>query len=799
MAKLASLTQYKKKRDFTKTPEPKGAVKKKSGNRYLIQKHAASHLHYDFRLELDGVLKSWAVTRGPSLDPADKRLAVEVEDHPLDYGSFEGTIPKGQYGGGTVMLWDEGTWEPVGDPRAGLKAGKLVLIIHGTRLKGEWTLVRMRPSAKDKGTKNNWLLIKHKDEYVKAGDGDKLLTKHVTSVVTDRTMDEIAAGGSKKKSKMPAFKPPQLATLSDTMPEGKNWIREIKFDGYRGIAYVNGGKATIYTRTGLDWTHKFKSIATTLEKLPIENAILDGEIVVADKQGVSCFKLLQNALSENQDSNLQYYAFDLLYLGGQDLSKMPLLERKELLETLLKAKVVKNRILYSEHFAANGSAMLEEVTKLGLEGVVSKRADLPYASGRGTAWMKTKGHHRQEFVIGGFTPPKHQERGFGSLLLGYYEKTKLIYAGKVGTGFDHKTASALRIKLDALKIKTMPFEEVSTAEKRGAQWVSPKLACEVEFAEWTEDQRLRHPSFIALREDKPSVAIQRDIKISHPERVIYPGTSITKQQLAEYYEAVAPRLLPHVALRPLSMVRCPEGIGSECFFQRHVGLGKSPHLYEVPVDIKGHQDSYMMIKDVSGLISLVQWGVIELHPWGCLAKNPSLPDRVIFDLDPDPSVPWKLVVEGAKEVRARLTELGLESFVKTTGGKGLHIVVPLTPSLTWPVVKGFAKALADSMQSDEPRRYISKANKQARAGKIFVDYLRNDLTSTAVAAYSVRAREGASVSMPLTWAQLKASLLPTSFNIETVPAKIDKSDPWEEFFKIRQKISAAHLRALELI
>ena len=854
-ARRDNLAHYRQKRDFTKTPEPKGAPVAKAGKRYLIQKHDATRLHYDFRLELDGVLKSWAVTRGPSLDPQVKRLAVEVEDHPVSYGSFEGIIPKGQYGGGTVMLWDEGSWEPVGDPHDGLKKGKLVFKLHGKRLTGEWTLVRMHDDEKNKG-RHNWLLIKHSDEVARVGDNDKLLTKNITSIVSKRTMEKIAAAEdrvwqskparrdpvqhlrrSQDDKKMPAFKPPQLATLTDAVPQGKDWVHEIKFDGYRGITYIQDGEVHIYTRTGLDWTNKFPELADRLAKLPIKTAIIDGEIVALNDEGASSFKALQNNLSEGKAGALQYYVFDLLYLDGKDVSKLPLIERKKLLEPLLKSKSFKGHVIYSEHVVAKGEELHKRMCDLNLEGVVSKRADAPYSHGRGTAWLKTKCHKRQEFVIGGFTLPTHAERGVGALLIGYYDKNKFVYAGKVGTGFDNETSLNLRKKLDKILQTTPAFESVPTDGRRGANWVTPKYVCEVEFSEWTDEGRLRHPSFQGLREDKPATSIRRDVPIanprpeqgsiakssvlkngsrpprkagvtevggvtiSHPDRVIYPDTEITKAGLAEYYFAVAEHILPHVKNRPLSMLRCPEGISDECFFQRHIARGQSAHLYDTGIKVKGRNESYMMIKDVEGLVTLVQWGVIELHPWGCLNDKPELPDRIIFDLDPDPAVTFSQLIEGAREIRTRMQEFGLESFIKTTGGKGLHVVIPLTRAYGWEPIKAFARAIADSMQHDNPKLYIAKSSKEERRGKIFVDYLRNDLTSTAIAAYSARAREGATVAMPIAWEELKASLQPKEFTIETLPAllKKRKADPWEDFFKVKQKISAKYLRALKIV
>lgn len=886
--RVNNLERYKAKRNFTKTPEPQPIVKKGVGNGYLIQKHAASHLHYDFRLEWDGVLKSWAVPKGPSLDPMDKRLAMQVEDHPVDYGSFEGIIPQGEYGGGTVMLWDRGTWEPVGNPRLGLAKGKLVFKLHGERLQGEWTLVKI--FSKDKRG-NSWLLIKHKDEAVRRGDNAQFLDGNATSVVSGRTMDEIAADGDKvwKSNReqtgkqvcatqpppppkaallatagnvftMPGFTPPQLATLSTSMPQGAGWVHEIKFDGYRMIAHINNGHVNIFSRNGKDWTAAFQSIAHVLSQFKIDTAIVDGEIVVANEEGKSNFMELKNALSSGDVSRLQYYLFDILYLNGEDTTKRPLLQRKELLAELLTNNAPKSKtqpVRFSEHFTVTDDSFFQNVCSLQLEGVVSKRADASYHVGRSKVWLKTKCQKRQEFVIGGFTLPSTGALGVGALLLGYYVDEKLIFSGRVGTGFTHASSRQIRQRLDKLRQNDHPYVSMSTEGKRGVIWVKPQLVCEVEFTEWTPDGSLRHPSFKGLREDKPAKSIVKEIaispkaaapeiekeleeesaiakrvtkpakgekawaptvkapsakmsdktkavvggiSISHPQRVIYPGVHITKQELAEYYLFVSDKIMPHIADRPLSMVRCPEGASEPCFFQRHVGLGKSPYLHEVTVAVKGEARDYLMIHDVKGLLSLVQWGVIELHPWQCAAKNLDKPDRMIFDLDPDPSVSLKQLIDGAHEVRQRMQELGLTSFLKTTGGKGLHVVVPMTPSYGFPAIKSFARAIAESMASDSPTKYIAQMSKAKRTGKIFVDYLRNEVTSTAVAPYSARAHEGATVSTPLAWQELTEKLKLPSFTIGAVSQRLKKQrkDPWQDFSKTKQKIAATYLKTLKI-
>lgn len=885
---INKLETYTAKRNFSKTPEPEPIVTKGDGNGYLIQKHAASHLHYDFRLELDGVLKSWAVPKGPSLDPADKRLAMEVEDHPVDYGSFEGIIPPGEYGGGTVMLWDRGTWEPVGDPGQGLAKGKLVFKLHGEKLHGEWTLVKTFSKEK-RG--NSWLLIKHKDEEIRKGDNAQFLERNATSVVSGRTMEEIAAASDKvwkrnrehtvknfpaknpppaaqalpakavKVSKMPGFTPPQLATLSTNMPKGAEGVHEIKFDGYRMISHINHGHVNIFSRNGKDWTAAFQSIAHLLSTFNIETAIVDGEMVVADEQGKSNFMELKNALSSGDVSRLQYYLFDILYLNGQDTTKLPLLQRKELLAELLTANAPKTkaqRIRLSEHFTVADDSFFQNVCTLQLEGVVSKRADAPYHVGRSKVWLKTKCQKRQEFVIGGFTLPSTGALGVGALLLGYYDDGKLQFSGRVGTGFTKASSMQIRKLLDKLRQNKTPYVSISTEGKRGAIWVKPQLVAEVEFTEWTPDGSLRHPSFKGMREDKQANSIVREIaispkaaapeiekeleeepaipktvrakhakaekasaqtvqppsaklsdnnkavvggiSISHPQRVIYPGMHITKQELAEYYLFVSDKIMPHIVNRPLSTVRCPEGASEPCFFQRHVGLGKSPYLHEVSVGVKGEARDYLMIHDVEGLISLVQWGVIELHPWQCAANNFDKPDRMIFDLDPDPSVSLKQLIDGAQEVRQRMQELGLRTFLKTTGGKGLHVVVPMTPNYSFPAIKSFARAIAESMASDSPKKYIASMSKAKRTGKIFVDYLRNDVTSTAVAPYSARAREGATVSTPLAWEELTGQLKLSSFTINAVQQRLEKQrkDPWQDFSKTKQKIATNYLKVLKI-
>jgi len=632
------------------------------------------------------------------------------------------------------------------------------------------------------------------------------------------------------------FVEPELATLADAMPAGPNWVHEVKFDGYRTLALVEGGHARMLTRTGLDWTQKFKTIAQDLGGLDVKSAILDGEIVALDANGASSFKTLQDELSHGHGDRLQYYVFDLLSLDGEDLRDLPLLERKRRLKALIETGDAGVRVLHSEHFAYD-SSVLEHVCGLAYEGVICKRADARYSSGRNRNWLKVKCHKRQELVVGGFTEPKGGGRGIGALLLGYYAEETLVYAGKVGTGFDVETSLDLRKLLDARTVKAMAFADVPADGRRGAIWVEPNLVCEVEFTEWTPDGRLRHPSFQGLREDKPAAEVGRDqavhvtktmrdpkperdehdtvkpksakaksgdaevggVRISHPDRVIYPDMDITKRDLAEYYDAVRDHILPFVAGRPLSMVRCPEGIGGQCFFQRHIAREQSPYLFDTGIPVKGRNEDYLMIKDARGLITLVQWGVIELHPWGCKADRPELPDTIIFDLDPDPGVAWADVIGAVKEVRTRMEEFGLKTFLKTTGGKGLHVTVPLTPKHGWPTIKAFARAVAQSMEHDAPGRFVANMSKEKRKGRIFVDYLRNELTATAVAPYAVRARPGATVATPLAWSELTTDLKPADFTIVTVPRRLKSiGDPWADYPRVDQTIREDIVEALRL-
>ena len=814
-----ALEEYRRKRDFTKTAEPPpGKVTgRKKQLSYLIQKHDATRLHYDFRLELDGVLLSWAVTKGPSLDPADKRLAVRTEDHPLAYGSFEGTIPKGEYGGGTVMLWDRGTWEPEGDPHAGLKKGHLAFQLHGERLKGAWDLIRMRGDEK----KENWLLIKKSDQEATPGSNGAFLEGLASSVTTGRSMEEIAGGerpAKKPKSDrkadatlkrlMDRYPEVQLATLVDEAPEGEGWVHEIKFDGYRLLGFAAGGAARLRTRNGNDWTESFPAIVEALEKLKVDSAVLDMEAVLLDAEGKSSFQALQSALGDGgRPERITAYVFDLLHLDGKDLTGLSLNERKDKLKALL-AKSKGSALRYSEHFAVDGAEMYKEACAKGLEGIISKRADASYVTGRQKSWLKVKCSLRQEFIIVGYSEAKSGDRAIGALYLGYKKGGALRYAGKVGTGFTMKSARELAERLRKLEsakpiLTRVEAEGMGAAEWRAVHWVKPELLCEVAFTEWTGDGRIRHPSFQGLREDKDAAEVKQEkpmksaaapapqskkakpgslvlagVAISHPDRIISKEGQVTKGELAEYHAAVAPFMLPRIARHPLSLLRCPSGIdGKECFFQRSPGrgLGKDVHPFEFRH--KGKRYEYLYIDDEKGLLEIIQMGAIEIHPWGASVDAIDFPDRLIFDLDPAPDVPFEALKLAAADLRQRLKRKGLENSLKCTGGKGLHITVALAGKDRWPAVKAFGGAVADEMVAAAPEAYIATMSKAKRTGKIFIDYFRNDYTATAIADYGVRARPGAPVAVPLAWEELKGLKSASAFTMKDVLKRLKNQKP----------------------
>ncbi|MET3724821.1 DNA ligase D [Sphingomonas trueperi] len=798
-----SLARYNAKRDFAKTAEPAGKVAKGSGNRFIVQKHDATRLHWDFRLEVDGVLKSWAVTRGPSLDPDEKRLAVRTEDHPLSYADFEGTIPKGEYGGGTVMLWDTGTWEPIpGKSAKDLEKGHLHFVLHGERMQGEWLLIRLKPRGKEKA--ENWLLRKINDEH--AGATDELVEAGLTSVTTGRTMQEIAEGkkphkvskpaakpgkavaASKKSgkkagtSKLPPFQSPQLATLVDTVPTGNQWLHEIKYDGYRALIATGNGGPKIYTRSGLDWTAKFPGIAEAAATLP-PGALIDGEIV-AMKGDKPDFSTLQEAISAGGEG-LLCFAFDLLAEGGEDLTALPQIDRKERLRALLDG--ADDRIRFSEHIIGQGEKLFESMCREGFEGVVSKRADAPYRGTRSKAWLKIKCTHRQEFVILGWTASSAKGRGFKSLLLGLNGPDGLVYAGKVGTGFNTETLLSVRERLDALTTEK-PAAKVPRPEARGAHWVRPELVAEIAFAEFTAEKVVRHASFLGLREDKTADAVVAEepaalpdaapssIKISSRDRVIFPESKLTKGDLADYYAAVAPIALPWLAERPISLVRCPQGRAKQCFFQKHDAGSFGEQVHHVDIREKdGSTEPYLYVSDADGMLACVQMGTIEFHGWGSRVADVEKPDRLVFDLDPDEGLDFEVVKKAAEHLKEQLAEIGLTSWPMLSGGKGVHVVVPLVPQAEWPAAKSFCERFARALAQAEPERFTANLKKANRVGRIFIDYLRNQRGATAVLPYVARARANAPVATPVTWTELRTIDSAHAFTIQDAAALIERA------------------------
>lgn len=779
------LASYNAKRDFARTAEPAGTLAKGKGNRFIVQKHDATRLHYDFRLEIDGVLKSWAVTRGPSIDPDQKRLAVRTEDHPLSYAEFEGVIPAGEYGGGTVMLWDEGTWSPIkGKSAKDLDKGHLHFVLAGTRMRGEWLLVRLKPRGKEK--RENWLLRKVADG--EAGGTDTLTDTLLTSVKTGQTMEEIAAekppAKAKKRAKAKASRPdftePQLATLVDSVPAGSNWLHEVKYDGYRILIATGGDGPRLYTRTGLDWTDKFPGIADAAASLP-PGLLLDGE-VVALHDGKPDFSTLQAAIKEGGD--MRCFLFDLLADSEGDRRDEPLVRRKERLQAALADADA--RLAYSEHVTGSGEQLFEAMCREGYEGIVSKAADAPYRGTRSRAWVKVKCTHRQEFVIVGWSPSEARGRPFKSLLLAVQGEDGLRYAGRVGTGFDAATMAEVRDALAPLERKTAPLD-LPAPVRRGARFVKPELVAEIAFAEFTADQIVRHASFLGLRGDKAAKDVVREtpapvertstVRITSADRVIFPGDRLTKGDLADYVDAVAPLLLPWAANRPISLVRCPQGRAKACFFQKHDAGSFGDAVLSVEIAEKdGGREPYLFVRDAAGLLACVQMGTIEFHGWGSGVGDVERPDRMVFDLDPDEGLDFGHVKRAAHDLHRHLADLGLASFAMLSGGKGVHVVVPLTPQAQWPAVKDFADRFSRALAQAEPDRFVATMAKAKRKGRIFIDWLRNQRGSTAVLPYSARARAGAPVAAPVAWRELDDIDSPARWTIRDATELLKRAD-----------------------
>ena len=910
MAKATDLGRYEAKRDFQKTAEPRGgeAVAPSEHLRFVVQKHDASRLHFDLRLELGGVFKSWAVTKGPSLNPSDKRLAVEVEDHPLGYGDFEGTIPKGQYGGGTVQLFDRGFWAPEQDkpPEQSLKDGELKFVLAGERLKGSFVLVRMK-NDKFRGKRTNWLLIKHRDDGADDGDDGGGVLAVDRSVASGRAMATIAAGkgrapkpfmlgdgkapaadaiwdsskglaknerrasgrdkpepktaGASPKAKLaasakkaatakspetpvPDFVAPQLCRSVERPPSGANWIHEIKFDGYRVQIRVERKQVGLRTRSGLDWTGKFNAIARAAAALP--DGLYDGEVVALDGDGKPDFPALQAAIAAGRTDALVFFAFDLLHADGLDLRKMPLGERKARLAAILsKRRAGKTVIRLVDHFEADGAALFASARELGLEGIVSKRLDAAYRSGRSESWTKAKCRPTHEVVLGGWTDTGGR---FRSLLGGVFRDGKLAFVGRVGTGFSASTVETIMPRLKAAARAKSPFDpKAAPPDARKAHWLEPTLVAEVEFAGWTGDGSMRQAAFKGLRQDKPAaevkavvpatpneVAIRPEpasptskaveeaaategttadakrpagkgkaevmgVAISHPDKALWPdaggdGVPVTKRDLALYFEAVGAWMLPHVAERPCSIIRAPDGIDGQTFFQRHAMAGGSKLLRTMT--ISGDRAPYVSLDGVEALAAVAQSGGLELHPSNCAPGAPEVPGRLVFDLDPAPDIAFAEVIAAARTVKEVLELLGLVTFAKTTGGKGLHVVVPLAPdgAVGWEQAKRFAHDVCRAIERDAPTKYLTKQSKAARQGRIYLDYLRNDRLATAVAPLSPRGRPHAPVSMPLTWAQVKAGLDPARYTLRSVPKLLARGKAWDGYEDGARPIAEAMVR-----
>ena len=857
-----ALEEYNRKRDFEATPEPSGAGRAdKRGKaakalQFCIQKHDASHLHYDFRLELDGTLKSWAVPKGPALDPKARRLAVHVEDHPLDYASFEGNIPEGHYGAGDVIVWDRGVWIPEGDPRQAYEKGKLKFALQGEKLSGTWNLVRTHMPGK----REQWFLIKSNDDAARPLAEYDVLVAEPDSVLSERTLvprqpattsttKPVAKAPAKPRTKnkgtqlegakaaaLPASLKPELATLVESAPEG-DWRYEIKFDGYRLLARIDGDQVSLFTRNGNDWTAKMPRQAQALAALGLQSAWLDGEVVVANERGVPDFQALQNAFETERNGEIVFYLFDLPYLNGMDLREVPLEQRRSALAKVLEANE-SEALRFSDDFADSADSLLDSACQMHMEGLIGKRAGSPYVSRRSNDWIKLKCKHRQEFVIVGYTEPKGSRSAFGALLLGLHDADsgELRYAGKVGTGFNETTLRTLLAQLQPLETdRPAVGNPPKGAEARGVHWLQPTLLAEVAYAEMTRDGAVRHSVFHGLRNDKPAQEITQEmpaakprasrkpaassqpekkpgktaskadeadlvgqIRITHPERVIDATSGTTKMQLAEYYGRISPWLLPHLKQRPVALVRAPDGVGGELFFQKHAGHLAIPHIMTFDKEQAGQ--AAMVINDGQALLGAVQMGTVELHTWNATAKDFEHPDRFVLDLDPDPALPWKSMVEATQLTQTMLDELGLKSFLKTSGGKGMHVVVPITRKLGWDDVKAFSRAIVEHMAKLMPERFTAVSGPKNRVGRIFIDYLRNGLGATTACAYAARAREGLPVSVPVSREEVAQIKGGDHWNIGNVLERVAQmdEDPWADFFATRQSITVAMRKKLGL-
>jgi bifunctional non-homologous end joining protein LigD len=811
---VAKLSTYQKKRDFSKTPEPAGRAARGDGNLFVVHKHHATADHYDLRLQVGGVLKSWAVPKGPSLNPADKRLAVQTEDHPLEYADFEGVIPEDQYGGGPMILWDRGTWAPMEDVGKSLEAGAFKFRLAGEKLNGGWMLARLKPKPGDKG-KVNWLFFKERD--LAADTKTDILTARPESVKSGLTIEELLeqsktnaapARQAKAKSATPArpvaLKPeklpgakkamlpdriePQLASPATEPPSGNDWVHEIKFDGYRTLARVQNGAVRLITRSGLDWTHRYGDLADAFGQLPCKEAMIDGEIVVTDEKGVARFELLQDALAADPSGRLVFFAFDLIHLDGFDLTKAPLVARKELLASLLAGQSSNFAIHFSDHVQGGGQAMFDRASELGLEGIVSKKPNAAYQKGRSPNWIKVKAPKSGEFPIAGYTTSAAAE-GLAALGLAQWVEGELRYAGKVGTGFDSATARALLKRLEPLAAGGEKLDGMA----KGMVPVRPVLTAKVHYSNLTGEGFVRHAVFKGLREAELSARPETQpakrliseadlatIWVTNPTRRIFGKTGATKLDIAVYYAHVGNYMLPHILGRPVSLVRCPTGRPQDCFFQRHAFSGMPASVSTVETEnSEGERQAYIAVDDAKGYLALAQYGVVEFHAWGSLAAKVDKPDRLVFDLDPGEGIAWREVVEAAVHVKGELQRLKLVPFVKTSGGRGIHVVVPVVPKLNWKQVHKACADIAGRIAAANPGTFTTVMGKSNRKRRIFIDFHRNARSSTSAAAYSLRARPGLPASTPLSWVDLESIDAPEDLNYSSLPGLLAVSgDPW---------------------
>lgn len=827
----SGLEEYRRKRNFSATPEPSGDTATISASRdqpaFVIQKHAARRLHYDFRLEIDGVLKSWAVPKGPSTEVGEKRLAVETEDHPLDYGNFEGIIPAGHYGAGKVLIWDTGTWATESPAQSQYEAGKITFELKGKRLRGRWNLVRTR--GRDA---RNWLLIKgHDEREMKLTAPQPEQEEH--SIISGKTFEQLAGDAAPavdwsvavprnaKRRSLERLEP-QIPRLVSKVPDGEQWLHELKLDGYRLLAEKDRQRITLYTRNGNDWTAKFSELAERLASLVCSSCVVDGEVVVYNADGTTDFQSLQNSIKGEYSGTRHFVAFDLLYLEGHDLKPLPTHDRKRLLAELLANSQTSDTdtgsesILSSEGIVGNGPAVFEKACDMGLEGIVSKRLDASYRAGKNPTWVKTKCINTDEFVIGGYTEPQGERSHFGALLLGYYQDGQLIYCGKVGTGYTHATLKTVGAQLEGLSRKTSPFATRPPNEGQIIHWVKPELVAQIRYSAWTRDGRLRHPVFEGLREDKPAGQVGREqpadtvdirtdtdteammaqVRLTSPDKILFSEQRLTKRDLARYYIDIADWILPYIIQRPLSLLRCPSGARKTCFFQRHPQSTFRDPVHTLQIDGR----TYVYIEDLTGLLSLVQYGVLEIHPWGARIDDLEHPDTLTFDLDPGPGISWSAITAAGRLIHNRLLAMGLQSFAKLSGGKGLHVVVPLTPSIDWKQLKSFARNFSFMLEREYPDDFVATATKSKRHERIFIDYLRNSKGATSVACYSTRARTNAPVSTPIRWNELSPRISPNRYTVNNLRARLRalQKDPWQDYFTVDQSITDRHLDQVKI-